>query len=135
MGDLIGRKAPPKDTGAVTVCESNLEIAYEAGLLDCLLARPEASPGLPQALAISCRAARSSIVLCHQDLSVKSDTSVDGSHTVTSCGQMAGQARDARHGKSSTVTKGDYVREPDRAKSAWSGTRGGITLPLNNFRG
>lgn len=55
----------------------------------------------------------------HQDLSVKSDTSADGSNTVTSGGQMAGQARDARHGKHSFCNEGrlDCVREPDRAKS------------------
>jgi hypothetical protein len=30
---------------------------------------------------------------------------------------MASQARDVRHGKHSTATMGECVREPDRAKS------------------
>lgn len=135
-GDLIGR--PPKRYGRnLLMVKGALEIACEwmlsrpTGLLDCLQASQ--SWAAQSSGAIFCRAARPSI---HPSIVLGPPGPVSQvrhigrwiAHQSHHVGKW--QAKRETHGTASTAACNEraIVREPDRAKSAWSGTRG-IILP------
>lgn len=97
-----------------------------------LLASLGASLGLPQAPAIFCRAARPSIRRSGATRTCQSSQTHRSMDRTQSHHVGKWQAKRETHGTASTACNGRaIVREPDRAKSAWSGTRG-IILPLND---